>query len=88
MSRGTGSRIRERRLGVIAQEVQRVLPELVVGDAEPDAMLGVEYDGLIPVLIEGVKELRRQVAELLAENVRLTERVSSLEAGYRSSPSR
>lgn len=48
--------------GVIAQQVQRVLPELV--HTGMDGYLSVNYVGLIPVLIEAVKELSARVAEL------------------------
>ena len=53
--------------GVIAQDVQKVLPELVGtkkslnDDAET---LTVDYNGLIGVLIEAVKELSNQLNEL------------------------
>ncbi len=67
----------EKQLGLLAQEVQKVLPELVKeGD---NGKLGVNYSGLIPVLLEALKEqqsklqqqqdrvskLEQQVAELL-----------------------
>ncbi|MBI5540518.1 MAG: tail fiber domain-containing protein [Bacteroidia bacterium] len=40
--------------GVIAQEVQAILPELVQTDST--GYLAVNYDGLIPILIEAIKE--------------------------------
>jgi hypothetical protein len=51
---GTGS------YGVIAQELQEVLPELVHGD-NPKT---VNYNGIIGVLIEAIKELKAEVEEL------------------------
>jgi hypothetical protein len=53
--------------GVIAQDVQKVLPELVgtkksLNDGEET--LTVDYNGLIGVLIEAVKDLSNQVNEL------------------------
>jgi hypothetical protein len=39
--------------GVIAQEIQAVLPELVMADSA--GYLAVNYNGLIPILIEAVK---------------------------------
>ena len=51
---GTGS------YGVIAQELQEVLPELVHGD-NPKT---VNYNGIIGVLIEAIKELKVEVEEL------------------------
>jgi hypothetical protein len=47
-------------IGVIAQELERVLPELVT-DGDPKT---VNYNGLIGVLIEAVKELSAEVEEL------------------------
>ena len=46
--------------GVIAQELQKVLPELVHGD-NPKT---VNYNGIIGVLIEAIKELKKEVEEL------------------------
>jgi hypothetical protein len=42
-------------LGVIAQEVEKVFPELV--ETTPEGLKRVEYSGLIAPLIEAVKEL-------------------------------
>ena len=46
--------------GVIAQELEDVLPELVHGE-EPKT---VNYNGIIGVLIEAVKELKKEIVEL------------------------
>ena len=47
-------------IGVIAQELEKVLPELVTqGDVK-----SVNYNGLIGVLIEAVKEQQKQIEEL------------------------
>jgi len=46
--------------GVIAQELEQVLPELVKGD-NPKT---VSYTGIIGVLIESIKELRSEIKEL------------------------
>lgn len=53
-----------RYMGVIAQELQEVLPE-VVAEGE-DGRLAVAYGNIVGVLIEAVKELRAEVAELKA----------------------
>ena len=47
-------------VGVIAQEVEKVLPELV-SDTDPKT---VNYNGLIGLLIECVKDQQRQIDEL------------------------
>jgi hypothetical protein len=46
--------------GVIAQELEQVLPELV-SDGDPKA---VSYNGIIGVLIEAIKELKEEIEEL------------------------
>jgi hypothetical protein len=51
-----------RRAGVIAQEVQKVLPEVV--SANPDGTLNVAYSNMIALLIEGMKEQQKEIDEL------------------------
>lgn len=53
------------KIGLSAQEVQQVLPELVKEDSE--GYLSVNYTGLIPVLIEGMKEQQTIIEELQTE---------------------
>ena len=63
-----------RKIGVIAQELQKVLPELVVSapfDTDKDGnsisgehYLTVRYDKIVALLIEGVKELVKEVEEI------------------------
>jgi Chaperone of endosialidase len=53
---------RGRELGVIAQEVEAVFPELVTTGA--DGFKRVDYLGLIPVLIEAVKELDERLRKM------------------------
>ena len=50
-------------VGVIAQEMQEVLPQVVTSS---DETLGVAYGNLTAVLIEAVKELSERVAKLEA----------------------
>ena len=47
--------------GVIAQEVEKVMPEFVHDIGNGSGMKTVDYNGLIGVLIESVKELKEQV---------------------------
>ena len=54
--------VRRHDVGVIAQEVEAVLPE-VVADRE-DGFKAVKYEKMIPLLIEAIKELQAEVAEL------------------------
>ena len=50
------------KIGVLAQEIQEVFPELVTKDG--DEMLAVNYQGLVPVLINGLKEQQKEIDEL------------------------
>ena len=50
-------------IGVIAQEVEKVLPELVVTDKETGYKT-VNYQSMVGVLIEAVKDLQAQVDDL------------------------
>lgn len=49
-------------VGVIAQEVQRVLPQAVI--QRDTGYLAVGYEKLIPLLIEAVKELKQEIEDL------------------------
>ena len=48
--------------GVIAQEIEEILPELV--DTRENGYKAVKYDKIISLLIEGIKELSSEVQEL------------------------
>ncbi len=49
-------------IGVIAQEVEEVLPEIV--DTREDGHKAVKYDRMVALLIEAVKEQQQQINEL------------------------
>lgn len=51
------------RMGFVAQEVKEIFPELVEQDAS--GYMYVDYIGLIPILVESVKEQQEQIDELL-----------------------
>ena len=53
--------VRKRDVGVIAQEIQKVLPELVVERSE--GYLAVKYDRIVALLIQAVKELSDKLEE-------------------------
>lgn len=59
---------RAQHFGVVAQEVAQVLPQLVARSGQG---LAVEYEGLIPWLIEAVKALQGEVEGLRAEVAQL-----------------
>lgn len=62
-------------LGFIAQEMEKVLPELV--NDGPNGYKAVNYIGVIPVLTEAIKDQQAEIDDLKKENDQLK---SSLEA--------
>ena len=52
----------EKEVGVIAQDVEAVLPELVA--TREDGSKAVRYERLCAVLIESIKELKKEIQEL------------------------
>ena len=57
-----------KRVGLIAQEIQAICPEIVSTD--PDGHLGMSYGGVVPLLISGIKELTARVEALEGKKVR------------------
>ena len=68
-----GGREGEKDLGVIAQEVEKVIPEIVrdkempLMDDSGETYKTVDYEKLTAVLIEGMKEQQKQIDELRQE---------------------
>ena len=63
----------KQKIGVLAQDIQKVFPELVTTDDKD--MLAVNYQGLVPVLINAIKEqddkisrLEKLVEKLISDN--------------------
>ena len=68
-----------RKLGLIAQEVEKVLPEVVhTGD---DGYKAVSYEKITPLLIEAIKEQQRVIKQQQKQYRSLLARVAALEAG-------
>jgi hypothetical protein len=63
--------IESHQIGVIAQEVEKILPEVV--RTNEDGLKSVAYPNMIAVLIEAIKELKGEISEL-------KEKVAKLEA--------
>ena len=49
-------------VGVVAQEVEEVLPEIVT--TRDNGYKAVKYEKLVPLLIESIKELKAEIEEL------------------------
>jgi hypothetical protein len=54
------------KIGLLAQEVQKAFPELVKAAGDEEGTLSVNYQGMIPVLINAIKEQQKQIDELKA----------------------
>jgi len=63
----------EKRVGMIAQEVESVAPELVHSAGSPDDERSINVQGLVATLLEGLKELAAE-KEALADRVVALER--------------
>ena len=59
------SRGSEQEIGLLAQEVEQVLPNIVLTDDEGKKL--INYTALIPVLIEGIKSLQTEIDVLKAQ---------------------
>jgi glycerophosphoryl diester phosphodiesterase len=53
-----------RKVGLIAQEVEEVLPEVVSTDSEGDKIKSVAYANVVGLLVEAIKELKDEVDQL------------------------
>ena len=57
--------VKQLEIGLLAQEVETVFPELVKKDK--NGLLSVNYIGLIPILIESIKEQQKQIEDLTTQ---------------------
>lgn len=55
---------KKREVGVSAQEVQAILPEIIAPAPIDEQYMTVRYEKLIPLLIEAIKEQQKQIEEL------------------------
>jgi hypothetical protein len=54
-------------LGFIAQEVEKVLPEVVSRDNSPEEYRSVKYDKVVALLVEAIKEQQKQIDSLKSQ---------------------
>lgn len=67
----------EQQIGIIAQDAEKVLPEIVTTNSK--GYKAVDYSKLTPVLIEAVKEQQAKIDQLEKQNKDLLERLKKLE---------
>jgi hypothetical protein len=67
--------------GFIAQDIEKIFPELVLTD--PQGYKSVNYIGLIPHLVEAIKELKTENENLKALNNLSDEKISNFETRLR-----
>ncbi|WP_296687199.1 tail fiber domain-containing protein [Flavobacterium sp.] len=61
-------------LGFIAQEVEKVLPEVVTKDNTPEQYRSVKYDKVVALLVEAIKEQQKQIDSLTKKVRRLSKK--------------
>jgi hypothetical protein len=64
-------------LGLIAQEVEEVFPELVHTNGATN-LKSVEYGNLVAPIIEAIKEQQKQIEELKNQNLQLQRQINGL----------
>lgn len=70
-------------IGFIAEDVGKVVPELVTWEKDGINASGVDYGHMTALAIEGIKEQQKQLADLKAENDELRARIRALEDAVR-----
>jgi hypothetical protein len=68
-----GDTVEKGQIGLIAQELEEILPEVVEHPEDPDALLGVQYSAMVPVLVKAIQEQQAFIKEQ-------SERIERLEA--------
>jgi len=56
-----------RSYGVMAHELQEVLPQAVSGDKDAEEMQSVDYSKIVPLLVKSIQELKAEVDKLKQE---------------------
>ncbi len=54
-------------MGYIAEEVGKVIPEIVAYEPDGEYATGLDYGAITPVLVQAIKEQQEQIKQLKAE---------------------
>ncbi|MGH9766917.1 MAG: tail fiber domain-containing protein, partial [Blastocatellia bacterium] len=65
-------------LGLIAQEVEPVIPEAIERAVTPDTPIGMNYTSIVPVLIKAVQEQQAEIARRDAQINELQQQLADL----------
>jgi len=71
---------RGKNLGLVAQEVLPVVGEIVDIGSDPDHTLGINYSGLVPVLIRSIQEQQQVIEEQKLKNQQLEKQIADINA--------
>ena len=55
---------KSRAYGVLAHELQEVIPQAVNGEKDAEQMQGVDYSKLVPILVQSIQELKEEIETL------------------------
>jgi hypothetical protein len=73
--------IEGKRIGFIAQEVEKVIPELVfTNNNTEEKHKGIHQDNMVAVLVESIKEQQQMIEDLKVEITNLKLRITNLES--------
>ncbi|MBC7508435.1 MAG: tail fiber domain-containing protein [Ferruginibacter sp.] len=65
-------------IGLIAEEVELLLPEVVYHNPADKKVIGLDYGKLVPVLIESIKEQQKQIDSLSSHNKEQQKQIDEL----------
>jgi uncharacterized coiled-coil protein SlyX len=65
---------KKRAVGFIAQEVEKIVPEVVETEITEEGYKSVQYDKIVALLVEAIKEQQQQIEELQQQVKVLTEK--------------
>ncbi len=73
------------KIGLIAQEVQKVIPEVIKEGDDLDKRLGIFYSDIIPILIRGIQEQQAMVESVKLQNELLSSKLHHFEMNIENS---